>query len=141
MAGQRSWLAPPDFAGACPHRLSDNGIKPAAAGAVTCQLTANHTRPQIQPIHENAGALAPSRALSHLKVQRPQPEPGALVKLLVRMVPLCVKAPGSPGLVEFLEHGGAQLVQGQPVGLDQEPDRAGAVVGEAYMDRLRRSIG
>ena len=38
---------------------------------------------------------------------------------------------GVTGLVEFLEHGGAQLVQGQPVGLDQQPDRAGAAVGEA----------
>jgi hypothetical protein len=36
-----------------------------------------------------------------------------------RRVPLCVKAPGSPGLVEFLEGGGAQLVKGQPVGLDE----------------------
>ena len=33
---------------------------------------------------------------------------------------LCVsRAPGSPGLVEFLAHGPAQLVEGQPVGLDQ----------------------
>ena len=51
----------------------------AAAGAVTCQPTANHTRPQIQPIHENAGALASSRVVSHLKVQRPPAKPGALV--------------------------------------------------------------
>jgi hypothetical protein len=27
-------------------------------------------------------------------------------------------------LVEFLEHGGAQLLEGEPVGLDQQPDRA-----------------
>jgi hypothetical protein len=38
---------------------------------------------------------------------------------------VCQGAGESPGLVEFLEHGGARLVQGQPVGLDQQPDRAG----------------
>ena len=57
--------------------------------------------------------------------------PGACCAWVLRRVPLCVKASGSVLLAEFLEHGAAQLVQGQSVGLDQQSDRAGAVVGEA----------
>jgi hypothetical protein len=44
-------------------------------------------------------------------------------------------------LVEFLEHGPAQLVEGQPVGLDQQPDRAGAMVGQAEQDALASVLG
>ena len=48
---------------------------------------------------------------------------------------------GSPVPVELLEHGGAKLLEGQPLGPDEQPDRLGPRVGRPNMDRFRRSTG
>ena len=47
------------------------------------------------------------------------------------MVPLCFKAQTSLALVELLEDGGAQPVQREASGLDQQPDRMRTMVGQA----------
>ena len=44
-------------------------------------------------------------------------------------------------MVEFLEQGGAQLVQCEASGLDQQPDRVGAVVSQAEEDALASVLG
>jgi hypothetical protein len=52
-------------------------------------------------------------------------------------------APGSVVLTELIDHSGATLVQGQPLGLDKQPDRAGAVyrclLADQYVQRSRLS--
>jgi hypothetical protein len=69
--GSTVLLAPPGFAGAGPHRLGEDGLNAGDRERRDLPAHRHHTRPQIQPIHESAGALTSGRALSFSKSSAP----------------------------------------------------------------------